>query len=304
MSLLALSSILALLIKFSLFLVGKSALFKDNQPLAIFLVALCALNLSELLLFANEGNKQVLMSVLQIYYAAAVISAAALFYLCIHIIRAKKLFAAISFAISIIIAFLTFIPDIILGGYESIGYSITRIPGEYFLLLQIYLIGTLLLGCALLFSGAVKSSDRMVNKRSLILLISVFPLVFFAVTLTITLSMGFKINGTVIISMMTSIMLAILIYSEKQYRLFKFLSYVPYTHEYRLRSKARKLMDQTIEDLFNSNKPVKFKEIRSEFETALIELAIESTGGNKTHAAKQLGIGKATLHRKIEGLQI
>ena len=116
--------------------------------------------------------------------------------------------------------------------------------------------------------------------------------------------MGAKINGAVIISLMTSLMLVILIYTEKRYRLFKFLSYVPYTREHELRTRANRLVEQMIDDLFNGESAVNFKDIRSEFETTLIEIAIESTGGNKTHAAKILGIGKATLHRKIEGLQI
>jgi DNA-binding protein Fis len=304
MSYLALSSIVALLIKLSLFWVAKGALFKDNQPLAFFLIALCALNIAELMLFIHMDNEHYLLGILQSYYAAGVIAAASLFYLGIHVTQRKVYYAAISFAASILIAILTFIPDVILSGFQSIGYSVTRIPGEYFPVLQVYLIGTLVMSVALLLYGALKSADRMVNKRSLVLLISVVPLVFFTITITVTLSLGIKINGTVILSMMTSLMLVILIYCEKHYRLFKFLSYVPYTHEYELRTRAGKLVDKMIQDLFDSGSSVNLKDIRAQFETALIQLAIESTGGNKTHAAKLLGIGKATLHRKIEGLQI
>lgn len=304
MSYLALSSIVALLIKFSLFWVGKGALFKDNRPLAIFLVALCASNIAELMIFMNMDHPQYLFGILQAYYAAAIIAAASLFYLSIHVTHRNLYFAAISFAIALLIVILTFIPGVTLSGFQSIGYSITRVPGEYFSLLQVYLVGIALLSLGLLIYGAIKSSDRMVNKRSLVLLISVAPLIFFTVTITIALSFGFKFNATVVNSMATSLMLVILIYCEKHYRLFRFLSYVPYTHEYELRTRAGKLVDKMIQELFDSRSPVNLKDIRNEFETSLIQLAIESTGGNKTHAAKLLGIGKATLHRKIEGLRI
>jgi len=304
MSFLAVSSIIALLIKLSLFWVGKSALFRENQPLALFLVALCALNIVELTSFIYSGNEKTLLTIMQAYYAAAVIAAAALFYLSMHITHGAMRYVVFCFSLSAIIAAVTMGSGIMIAGIEPIGYSFTRVPGQFFFILQIYLISTLLLSVGILLLGAAKSADRMINKRSLVILISVVPLVFFTVLITITLSLGIKINGAVIISMMTSLMLVILIYCEKHYRLFKFLSYVPYTHEHELRTRAARLVDQMIEDLFNRDNPVKFKDIRSEFETALIELAIESTGGNKTHAAKLLGIGKATLHRKIEGLQI
>jgi len=197
MSFLAVSSIVALLIKFSLFWVGKSALFRENQPLALLLVVLCALNLVELMSFVYAGNEHALVIVIQAYHAAAILAAAAFFYLSIHTTRGNKLYAATSFAASIIIAILTFIPGVMISGIESIGYSITRIPGGYFPILQIYLIGTLLLSCAILILGALKSTDHLVNKRSLIFLISAAPLVFFAITITITLSLGIKINGRV-----------------------------------------------------------------------------------------------------------
>ena len=304
MTYLALSSVIALLIKLSLFKVGKKALFIDNWPLAMFLIALCALNLSELLLFAFFRSPSMLFGILQTYYAAAAFSAAALFYLSLHTTKRNILYAQASFVVASIFSILMFIPEILLSGYESIGYSITRVPGTFFPLFQFYLIATLLASIGILLSGAINSKNRMVSKRSLLLLISVLPLVFFTVIITLTLSFGIKINGTVILSLMTSLMLVILIYCERQYRLFKFLSYIPYTHEHELRTRASRLVDQMIDDLFSSESPVKFKDIRSEFEATLIQLAIESTGGNKTHAAKILGIGKATLHRKIEGLQI
>ena len=304
MSYLAISSIVALLIKLSLFWVGKSALFRDNWPLALFLIALCVLNFAELMSFASIGNDQLIMSILQTYYAAAVIAAAALFYLSLHIIGASTRHAMASFAVAITIALLTFVPNVMLAGYESIGYSVTRIPGDFFFILQFYLVGTLILSAGLLLYGAIQSKSSLVNQRSLIMLISTLPLVFFTVILTLALSMGAKINGAVIISLMTSLMLVILIYTEKRYRLFKFLSYIPYTREHELRTRASRLVEQMIDDLFNGESAVKYKDIRSEFEATMIELAIESTGGNKTHAAKILGIGKATLHRKIEGLQI
>ena len=304
MSLLALSSIIAILIKFSLFWVGKSALFRDNQPLAFFLIALCALNLAELMSFVYLDNPPFLLNVIKFYYAAAILSATTLFYLSTHITRGSGLHVAISFATSMIITALIFVPDVMISGVESIGYSATRIPGKYFFILQIYLIGTLVLSIGILLKGIMNSQSSYINQRSLILFISVAPLVFFAILLTITLSLGIKVNATVFLSIMSSLMLAILIYTEKRYQLFKFLSYIPYTREHELRSRAGRLINQMIDNLYTDKKKVNFKEIRSELETILIEIAIEFTEGNKTQAAKVLGIGKATLHRKIEGLQL
>ena len=63
------------------------------------------------------------------------------------------------------------------------------------------------------------------------------------------------------------------------------------------------MVNQAIHVLYSNHK-LALKDLRSQFEGTLIELAIQSTNGNKTHAAKALSIDKATLHRKIGELNV
>lgn len=86
---------------------------------------------------------------------------------------------------------------------------------------------------------------------------------------------------------------------DKQYRRFRLRSYLPYTQECRLRKQFNMHISDTIKSLFQTENKTDLKGIVARFESSVIDLAIAASGGNKTHAAQLLKIGKATLHRKI-----
>jgi len=299
MNLLILPSLIALGIKVWLFSVSRLALFRDNPHLAFFLCALFGLNLAELSLFLMKNDPAGASPVIMSYYAAAIFSAAAYLILAIWVIWHTKFITNLLVASALIMSALVFIPDFFISGAQSIGYSITRIPGEYYIWLQIYLIAFMMLAIAISVYGIIAGKNKRVQKRSLIVLIATSPMAVAATLIILIMIMGYQVNATVILSLLTSLTLVILIYAEKQYRMFKFLSYVPYTEENRIRNQISLLVNETIDSLFLNEETLDFKDISAKFEAAVIDMAIQATNGNKTQAAKLLQIGKATLHRKI-----
>jgi len=299
MSLLLLPSLTALGIKLWIFLVSRGALFKNNPLLAFFLCALFALNLSELLILLNVRTADHALPLMMAYYVAAIYSAAALLMLALSLIQPGRYLNLGIMIVASGVAVLTLIPGVFLQGAESIGYSLIRVPGEHFWVLQSFLFVTLFAAVGAMFHGALKSKDRLARKRSIALLLSAAPLALVAIVIVFAMSAGYLLNATVILSFVTTITLGILIYTESRYRLFLFLSYVPNTRENKIRKAIANLVRESVEALFNSGGALDMKAMSDKFDRALIELAIEATNGNKTHAAEVLQIGKATLHRKL-----
>lgn len=299
MTLFILPSLVALGIKIWLFSVSRLALFRDNPYLAFFLCALFGLNLAELILFIVKNNPQGALPVMMGYYVAAVFSAASYLILTISVVQGSKALTKMLLVLALIMSVLVCIPDIFISGTQSIGYSLTRAPGEHYGWLQAYLILSIATAIGVGFYGVIGHKDKIVQKRSLVVLIGTTPMALMTIAIISVMILDYRLNATIILSLMTSVTLAVLIYAEKRYRMFKFLSYVPYTQENQLRNQISLLVSETIDALFQKGQKVDFKNISARFEFTVINLAIEATDGNKTHAAEILQIGKATLHRKL-----
>ncbi len=305
MTFLAIPSFIALLIKAILFAVARGALFKKNVGLALFLVALFFLNLAEFMLFVYIEDALISLISMKAYYVAAVFTAATFFALALQLtFKYQKYTTSALLAVSMVISGFIVAGNELIAGTNLLSYSITADKGSYYWVIQSFVIGSTLLGLVALIWNSIKSRKSLSRQRSTVVLLSTAPMALFTVFVIVMMAMGYHMNATVVQSLLSSLLLAILIYTEARYRLFMFLSYVPYTREHSIRAKATGLVNQAITDLFDEDKKLPLKDIRAEFETTLIKLAIESTDGNKTQAAKALGIGKATLHRKIEGLEI
>ena len=299
MTIYILPSVIALGIKIWLFMVSRMKLFRDNPFLAMFLCALFGLNVAELFILLLVDNPASALGYMMAYYVAAVFSAATYLLLAMNVIRTRAWLNHGIVASGMLLSVLVCIPDFFISGTTSIGYSLTRLPGEHYVYLQAYLLLFIACAIAVNFFGVLVPSDQMVRKKSLAVLIATFPMAVITALIIISMMFGHRLNATIILSLMTSITLMILIYTEKRYRLFKLLSYMPYTQEFRLKRKIDLLIDDLIESLFEKDHNPDLKILVSRFESSVIRLAIEASNGNKTHAAQLLQIGKATLHRKI-----
>jgi len=111
--------------------------------------------------------------------------------------------------------------------------------------------------------------------------------------------LGYQMNATIVLSLMTSLTLGILVFAEKRYRLFNLLAYIPHTKEHELKTRLNLLIDDLVESLFDKEKETELKKVVVQFEESVINLAVEAADGNKKNAAKLLHIGEATLHRKL-----
>ena len=299
MSIFALPSLLALIIKLWLFKVAGRRLFLDNPMLAFFLCSLLGMNINEFGYYAFANEATVLLPVLLLFYITVVYAVAAYFLMVIDMLYPVRFVKTGLLSVATLLAMVTATTDLVIADAVRTDYSITRVAGEFYWVMQAYLLVLLVGGLFLLARGALKNTQSMIRKRCLAILLGTSPVILTGIGILAAIQLGFEPNGALILSLMTTVTLILLIYIESRYRLFLFLSYVPYTRERQIRKAVTDLVAESVEALFKSGGALDMKAVSGKFESALIEMAIEATGGNKTHAAEVLQIGKATLHRKL-----
>jgi hypothetical protein len=292
--LLLLPSLSAIIIKLLILWFGWSSIKKSNLWFWLFLVGLLGINVSELILLISAGsNASVeLYSILIFYYLSAVMSSMAYLGLALQfagwLTGLTRLILLLS---SFAVALLLLVPGLVIAGVENIGYSFTRVPGPMYWVVQFYIGGTLTASLSLLAFAARKERTGISSRRAMALLIATSPTAICVICVVLAMQLGFQINATVLVSFMINILLAVLVYTEYELRLFRFLSVFPKTEENRM-------IKRMIKTLIEANTSG-LQSAVNEFEVFLIQNALQEANNNKSVAADMLRISRATLRRKL-----
>ncbi|TQV81306.1 hypothetical protein FKG94_09435 [Exilibacterium tricleocarpae] len=288
-----LPSVSALAIKIIIFWMARHTLRSLSPWFLAFLIALCGINLIELITFAYVDRPYAAAGYLTLYYLFAVGACILLLGLSLEIGNYLNLFLSqVLLVLGFTCALVLIIPGAAVAGVESIGYSITRVSGPLYWVLQVTILATLASSLGVLWYSYRCNADPVRRRRAFVLLIATVPAVAIVLLVALLMQLGVKINGAVFVSFSMNFLLIVLLYTEKQARLFNFLSMIPATREYRT--------FKTISPLLFGHTPTPLKDAQAVFERELIRGAVERCGGNKTHAADMLGISRATLLRKLK----
>lgn len=286
-----LPSILAISAKIAIFILGRRTLKQVDKSLLLFLIGLFGVNVFELALLILVPHPEKTFVLLTLYYSSVILANGA----CVYYVLGLKgwLSPLIKILIYVphgLVLVLLAIPGIVLEGAESIGYSITRVPGPLYPVLQLLIISGLGITLGALVA-AKQDANPDTRKKALVLLIATAPLIASVALIMALMQAGFPINATIITSLATSFMMAVLIYTESKYRLFKFLSVIPNTEENKQWSALSKLL----------NKPdMTLKEAQTVFAAMFVEEAVKRSEGNQVRAAKSLNTSRTTVHRYLK----
>lgn len=200
---------------------------------------------------------------------------------------------------------LSVIPGLILDGVNHIGFTITRIPGKYYWVFQVLLLFFVALSFSALLYACLASPDIRRRRNSKALLFSLLPIFVVVPTVLLLMQMAVPVTGTVFGSFAILFFLMTLAVTETQIvktpasdlddnRLFKFLSNIPVTSEFKLANRVRRAVASKYSN--NLEKAV------THYEETLIQETLKLCEGNKSLAAKMLGISRTTLRRKIQAV--
>lgn len=260
-----------------------------------FFLSLFGINCLEVASFVFKGipSEKTVLKFLTVYYILAVFASSSFSVMCAEISNFQK-FNLSKFQLFLIMlsVIALVVPNGALVGVQEIGYSITRIPGPLYWILQLVIPGSWLLGVGVLvYTLFDQDKPWYTRRRACALIIASTPTVLCVVGVVFLMFLGFKINATIVVSFSLNILLAVLFYTEYKHRLFRFLSVVPATNE-------NILIEKITSSLSQSNS-LPLKKIVNEFELALIQECLKNHGHNKSIVAEELGVSRATLNRKI-----
>ncbi|OMH30314.1 helix-turn-helix domain-containing protein [Motiliproteus sp. MSK22-1] len=298
-----LPSMIALMIKFWLLAHTWHVLLKSDKNLGLFFIALLFLNLCELfgfILFFDDMLNA--LNILLLYYVSLFFVITSFINLSAFLSGCKFLYKPILYYLVMgVFSALLFSSDLFVSGVESIGYSVTRIPGEYYWIIQLYIVCGLLLAMFMLIAGVFRQKNYFFSRRCLILIIGFLPTILSSFVIMILMNLGYKINATMLIAITVSFFLIFynrMIVAGDKVAQFKLLRKVPFTEERRQFKASHALVIETLTQA-HYQQPMQLKEKLQQLEEQIIELAVHTSDGNQTRAAEQLGISKSNLNRKL-----
>lgn len=294
-----LPSISALFFKLLIFWHTRHYLSKENFWLPIFFSGLLGINLTELASFSYIDNPKDGYIILSAYYFFSVMSIFSLLLLTLDTVKklSKPLLVSVLLLFGIAILPL-FIPGAALAGVASIGYSITRIAGPYYVVVQLGIIIPLLATfCILGYYSYFGVNERQSKARAL--LFSCSP-IFVAIIVIMTLmQLDYKVNASVVLSLMITVTMALLLFHERKGHHFRFIhpsviykisTLIPQSSDQRFIKNIIGLITQPSIGLSRG---------RELIEQEMVREAMLIANGHKEKAAIMLGISRQTLVRRL-----
>lgn len=185
-----------------------------------------------------------------------------------------------TFAIATMLSVLIVGSDTVISGYQSIGYSLTRIPGDYYWCFQLYALSCLSLIVGFLVRGCINKVSPITQVKSIYFLLSLLPILMVGYSTIFLMQLGFPINASALIPIASVSFVACIVYTTRKHELFDIRIIIPGTAEFKSLIDAFKISN----DGANNLRP----RLRT-LESLMIKQALQVSDGNQSLAAKQLG---------------
>ncbi len=274
-------------------------LVKNNFPIFIFFTGVLGISLIEFFTYSSLISPSVLS--MKLFYVFCSIALAGLLSLAMKHSGIKKLNNIYSKYINVILCVsfssLMIFSSTMVQGIESIGYSVTRIPGDLYFITQFYALFLIVTIIFCLIKGAKSPENNFDKKRSKVLLFSTTPFLIIFMLLLFIMAVGIKVNASLIVPLATTYMLLVLINTERKENLFALLLKIPYTSE----NKSFKKITSNIEyflsetDLGNT---ASLKSLTNTIEQQIVSIAVQMSNGSQIKAASLLKVSASSICRK------
>ena len=305
--LIALPSLTAVLIQGWLFFnTDKRNLIKTNLPLLLLFISLFGISCIELFTYTKSISPN--LFVVKLYYVFCSLGLTGILIQSIKLsgikptIERKAVLGITSFCITVSLLMLN--TNLSISGIEQTSYSYTRIPGEHYLLIQLYFTLSNIFTIYFLMRGMKNKNNFLHSKKAKVLLYSLSPLIISGILLIALMQAGIGINGSIIFPVLICYFLLLFIHTEKEEAIFSILIKIPFTKE----RHSLKLINCEIQKfLINTDMSKSFEDNRfstslktliNSIENILVEHAVDLSHGSQVKAASLLGISSSSICRK------
>lgn len=296
-------SLLAIVAKLALFWLARRNLVKQTS-FTVLLTSLFVLNAVEFSSYFRSAAVQPefygqYLWMMQLYYIAGAIAAAAIADICLKLVlKDSKRQRQVNGILATTVVLLTIVPGSVITGIDQLGDFVRRVPGPAMAVWTSYVL-LAFSGSGLLLSIGVKSASTLIRRqRSCALLLAFVPFIVCSIVVIGLMAMEYPVNGAVTISLTTTLLVITLYVSDSRHRLFRLLSRVPATTEYKNCRQLHRLSDQLKEAAAVPEMQQHIKSIVQGIEAASIGIAVEANEGNVSKTARSVGVSRATIVRK------
>ena len=308
MELILIPSFVAICLKLAIFFRYQRSLTRNNIALCMFFVAVFLWNLVELIFLDGKYSEQVNFFLLICAYCSIIFLVHAFLSIAIEYAKPQwRKLEQIKLGLNLLLGYLiisTIFDRGFLAGFEPNGFTVTKIPGERYWIFQIYLLAGVPAALGLLLNGIIRLKDNLDKQRCLAVLLAAIPAAAVSVFVVISQAFGAGSTSTVFQSLGFTLMLAVLVYAEEKSRLFKLLTFIPFTKERKLHKKILAQVTDciAINDDPSTQQPINLKQMMREFEGLVVEHVLDYYGGNQKRAASALGVSEATVSRRARAV--
>ena len=303
MQLLLLPSLLAISLKIAIFLRYHASLRQENLHLGIFFFAAFLLNLVELLALDQHYTQQTNLLLLLTYYCSAVFIIHAYLNIAMQYAGFKWHAGRVKTGLNVVLALLVcnlIFNRSLIADVQTVEYSLTKVAGPNYWMFQFYALCSLALAIGLLAHGVRTHGSNIAKQQCMTVLISTAMPVLLVFAIIGLQAMGVQVTTAIFMSLALTLMLAIIVYAEEKTRLFRLLTFVPFTKERRLH---KQLLAQITSCIAISDDPAEqqslnLKQMMREFEGLVVEHVLDYYEGNQKLTANALGVSEATVSRR------
>ncbi|MFK8019815.1 MAG: helix-turn-helix domain-containing protein [Pseudomonadales bacterium] len=236
---------------------------------------------------------------MQLYYLSGIVAVAAMLDVAMSVVMASKTeWRKANVVLVIAVGALTVMPGSVIAGVVPMGDFARRVSGPAMPIYFTYIVPALIASFALPFWGIKRAPSKHRQRQSCALMLGVAPLTVSTAIILVMMQFDWAVNGAVILSTMTTVLVIVLFISESRYGLFKLLSRVPATLEYKARRDLHSMVDQLHKTVSDPNKQSNLADYLRQMESLSIALAIEANDGNLSKTARQMGVSRTTILRK------
>ena len=229
-------AMIALIIKAGIYLYARSSKTHNYQTrlYLLFLFALSIQNIAEIAHFYVLADGVIPAFEVTVFYAASIVAILLLFHLSIAVSWESRWPAlarwvyGLGYVYGFTVLALLVTSDRLIQGFESIAYTVTRIPGPLYYLFEFLVLGLCGLVIVFFLLGALYAETSRKRAQNALLLAAVVPIITIVVAVLTLLHFEIKwLNASVVLPMAITFFLLVSAYAIHQHRIFDIQFFIP-----------------------------------------------------------------------------
>ncbi len=192
--------------------------------------------------------------------------------------------------ISCIVGVLILTTNLVVSGYESIGYSVTAMKGDFYSLFQLPALTFLISTIVFLIMGYNNATKPSTKVTCLYTLFALLPFVFGVVGVIVLMAFGYKINAMMVIPIASTLFILITLKTEFRHKITDIRRLLPFSNERRATAEMLQVMSKY------AMQDISHKELMRDIEKICLKYKVVVNDGNVAKTAGSMDLPRSSVY--------